>query len=320
LAGSVNGSRRLRLVRRPSARVSLAKRAWKAQWSWQGMLYLIVPTIAYIALIIVPIVMTARLSLYKTNGFKTPEWVGFDNYTRMVGDRAFRKAFVNTLIWTAITMTVPVAIGLVYAAVLNSPMVRGRALLRALIFLPSTMSLVTLGIMFSLVYNSSFGALNGALNKIGLGFLTQDWLGDPNLVLYSLVAVFAWQFSGLCMALFNASIQQIPEELYEAAQVDGANGLQRFFHITLPRVRPAMVVVIALTVVQSLRSFDLVYVMTKGGPDNASALLGFFMYVQTFVNRNQGYGAAIAVVILLLSLVFAIVYVRRVATREAFDE
>lgn len=297
----------------------LAKRAWTAQRSWQGMLYLIVPVTAYIALTIVPIVMTARLSLYTTNGFNTPEWVGLDNYTRMVGDWAFRKAFVNTLIWTAITMTVPVVIGLVYAAVLSSPMLRGRALLRALIFLPSTMSLVTLGIMFSLVYNSSFGALNEALSKIGLGFLTQDWLGDPNVVLYSLVAVFAWQFSGLSMAIFYASIQQIPGELYEAAQVDGANGLQRFFHITLPGVRPVFVVVIALTVIQSLRSFDLVYVMTKGGPDNASAVLGFLMYVQTFQNRNQGYGAAIAVVILLLSLAFMIVYVRQVATREAFN-
>lgn len=300
-------------------RMHLAKRAWTAQSSWQGVLYLIVPATAYIALTIVPIVMTARLSLYKTNGFNTPEWVGLDNYTRMVGDWAFQKAFVNTLIWTAITMTVPVAIGLVYAAVLNSPVFRGRALLRALIFLPSTMSLVTLGIMFSLVYNSSFGALNGALGKIGLGFLAQDWLGDPNLVLYSLVAVFAWQFSGLSMAIFNASIQQIPGDLYEAAQVDGANGLQRFFHITLPGVRSVLVVVIALTVIQSLRSFDLVYVMTKGGPDNASAVLGYLMYVQTFQNRNQGYGAAIAVVILLISLAFMIVYVRRVATREAFN-
>ncbi|MER8601020.1 sugar ABC transporter permease [Mesorhizobium sp. M1339] len=284
------------------------------------MLYLIVPAIAYIALVIVPIVMTARLSLYKTNGFTTPEWVGFDNYTRMVGDRAVRKALVNTLIWTAVTMTVPVAIGLVYAAVLNSPVLRGRAILRALIFLPSTMSLVTLGIMFSLVYNSSFGALNGALNKIGLGFLIQDWLGDPNLVLYSLVAVFAWQFSGLSMALFNAGIQQIPEELYEAAQLDGANNLQRFFYVTLPGVRQVLIVVIALTGILSLRSFDLVYVLTKGGPDNASALLGFLMYVQTFVNRNQGYGAAIAVFILFLSLAFAIVYVRRVATHKALDQ
>ncbi|MER9240658.1 sugar ABC transporter permease [Mesorhizobium sp. M0633] len=284
------------------------------------MLYLIVPAIGYMALVIVPIVMTARLSLYKTNGFTTPEWVGFDNYTRMLGDRAFRKAFVNTLIWTVITMTVPVAIGLVYAAALNSPALRGRALLRALIFLPSTMSLVTLGIMFSLVYNSSFGALNGALNKIGLGFLTHDWLGDPNLVLYSLVAVFAWQFSGLSMALFNAGIQQIPEELYEAAQLDGASRLQRFFHVTLPGVRPAMVVLIALTGIQSLRSFDLIYVVTKGGPDNASSLLAFLMYVQTFVNLNQGYGAAIAVVILFLGLAFAIVYVRRVATHKASDD
>jgi ABC-type sugar transport system permease subunit len=284
------------------------------------MLYLVIPGIAYIALVIVPIVMTSRLSLYKSNGFKTPEWVGLDNYTRMAGDRAFGKAFVNTLVWTAITMTVPVAIGLGYAALLNSPVLRGRALMRALIFLPSTMSLVTLGIMFSLVYNSSFGALNGALSKIGLGFLAQDWLGDPNAVLYSLVAVFAWQFSGFSMALFNAGIQQIPDELYEAAEVDGANGLQRFFHITLPGVRPIFVAVIALTVIQSLRSFDLIYVMTKGGPDNASAVLGFLMYVQAFVNRNQGYGAAIAVVILLLSLTFAIVYVRQVVRREAFDE
>ncbi|MGO6787579.1 carbohydrate ABC transporter permease [Rhizobium ruizarguesonis] len=213
-------------------------------------------------------------------------------------------------------VTVPVAIGVAYAAVLNSAAIWGSALLRVFVFLPSTMSLVTLGIMFSLVYNSSFGALNGALSGIGLGFLAQDWLGNPDLVLYSLAAVFAWQLSGLSMALFHAAIQQIPEELYEAAQLDGASRLQQFFHITLPGVRPVMAVVIALSGLQSLRSFDLVYVVTKGGPDNASALLAYLMYAQTFVNRNQGYGAAIAVVILCLGLAFAIVLVRRAMMRE----
>lgn len=313
----MNGPWRRAPVRRSSAR---GRPARTVRTSREGLLYLALPVVAYVAVIILPIVMTARLSLYKSNGFTPPQWVGLDNYTRMAEDPAFRTALVNTLVWTAVTMTVPVAVGLGYAAVLNSRRLRGTGLLRALVFLPSTMSLVTLGIMFSLVYNSSFGALNGVLDAVGLGFLAQDWLGDPDLVLYSLVAVFAWQFSGLSMALFNASIRQIPAELYEAARVDGANGLQRFRYVTLPRVRPVMVVVVALTVIQSLRSFDLVYVMTKGGPDNASALLGYYMYVQTFVNRNQGYGAAIAVVILLLSLTFAIVYVRRVATREAFDE
>ena len=290
------------------------------QWSPQGVSLLVVPLLGYLSLVIYPILATVRLSFYKSNGLTPESFVGLQNYQRLAGDNVFREALLNTVIWTIVTMTVPVAIGLVGAAVLNSPAIRGRGLFRALMFLPTTMSLVTLGIMFSLLYNPIFGALNSALRAIGLGALTQDWLGNPNTVLLSLALAFSWQFSGLAMALFHAGIQQISPELYEAAHADGANAVQRFIHVTLPGIRPVLVVVITLTVIQSLRAFDLVFVMTKGGPDNSSNVLGFLMYTQAFGNYNQGYGAAIAVVILLLSLTFAITYLRRMTKQEAFDE
>jgi ABC-type sugar transport system permease subunit len=285
-----------------------------------GKISLVIPIVAYLSLVIAPIAMTARISLYSTNGFSTPHWVGLSNYARLATDRAFHEALANTLVWTVITMTVPTAVGVTFAAALNAPMLRAGAIFKALMFLPSTMSLVTLGIMFSLVYNDSFGALNGALTNLGLEGLTHDWLGDPSVVLYSLVAVFVWQYTGLSIALFTAGINVIPNERYEAAQVDGANMFQRFLYITIPGVKPVAVVVIVLSGIMSFRSFDLVYVMTKGGPDGASSVLGYLMYTQTFVSMNQGYGAAIAVTILLISLMFTVICLIQVAKRGVLDE
>jgi multiple sugar transport system permease protein/raffinose/stachyose/melibiose transport system permease protein len=161
--------------------------------------------------------------------------------------------------------------------------------------------------------NPVFGGLNEALRLIGLGALTQQWLTNPTLVMYSLICVFSWSYIGVSMMLFHAGISQIDPELYEMATLEGANFFQTLWMVTLPMLRPVMTVVVTLTVISSLKAFDLVLLMTKGGPYKMSNVLGYFMYTEAFHKYRFGYGAAISVIILLLSSVFAAVYLRNIA-------
>ena len=180
------------------------------------------------------------------------------------------------------------------------------------------MSLVTVGIMFSFLLNPTFGGLNETLKAIGLGSLTQDWLGDPKIVLYTLIAIFGWAYTGMPLMLYHAGISEIPNELFEAARIEGASGWQTFWNVTLPLLRPVNIVVTMLTVINSIKAFDLVMVMTRGGPFNTTSVLGFFMYNETFWDYRFGYGASISVIILLLSSVFAAIYLRQIAGESIY--
>jgi ABC-type sugar transport system permease subunit len=166
--------------------------------------------------------------------------------------------------------------------------------------------------MFSFILNSAFGVITVILQDIGMGNLNVDLLGDSGSAIYTLIFVFGWSYVGIPMMLFDAGLTQIPAELYETARIEGANGLQILRYVTIPILRPIFMVVTILAVIEALRTFDIVLVMTRGGPGTASDVLGYFMYIEAFTENRYGYGAAISTVILLLCGVFALVYLRRV--------
>lgn len=299
-------------------RLSSLGRATKRHW----FIYLggiVLPLALYAIFIGYPILKTLYLSLAEWNGLD-PEitMVGLDNYRTLLKDPIFKLSLVNNVKWAVVTLLFPVVMGLLLAVFLHSGKVYFTGPFRSTLFLPATMSLVTIGIMFALILNPVFGALNEGLRALGLGFLAHDWLGDPDTALYTLLAVFGWFYTGLPLMLFHAGISEIPQELFEAAKIEGANGLQVFWYVTLPLLRPVTIVVTMLTVITSLKAFDLVMVMTRGGPFNRTSVLGYFMYTESFWNYRFGYGAAISVVILLLSSVFAAIYLRNMAG-EALD-
>ena len=174
--------------------------------------------------------------------------------------------------------------------------------------------------MFSLILNPVFGAFNTTLHAIGLGFLAHDWLGDPNTALYTLIFTFAWSYLGLPLTMFFAGIKQIPEELFDATKIEGANILQNLRFVTVPLLRPVFTIVVVLAVINSVRSFDLVFAMTRGGPFGQTTVLGYYMYTQAFLAYRYGYGASVSVVLLVISSIFAFVYLRTIARESLHAE
>jgi multiple sugar transport system permease protein/raffinose/stachyose/melibiose transport system permease protein len=273
---------------------------------------IILPLILYFIFIGYPLLKTVQLSFFSWDGIANDmTWVGGSNYLQLVTDSDFYLSLVNNIKWAVLTILFPVVLGLLIAVILQSGKVYFAGFFKAIIFLPSTMSLVMIGIMFAIILNPGFGALNNLLRSLHLDFLAQEWLGDARFALYTLIGVFSWHYIGLPMILYFSGIAAIPEELYESARLEGSSGFNTLFRITIPMLKPVTSVVVILTVINSLKAFDLIMVMTRGGPYRQTSVLGYYMYTETFWNYRYGYGAAISVSILLLSSVFVYLYLKQ---------
>jgi ABC-type sugar transport system permease subunit len=182
------------------------------------------------------------------------------------------------------------------------------------------MSLVAVGLMYSLILSPGFGAFDQVLRAVGLGGLVRTWLGDYNVTLYVLILIDCWAYTGVPLMLFHAGLGAIDPELFDAARLDGANNLQIIRHVIVPGLRPVVLIVTMLSIIHSLRTFDVVSVMTRGGPGGGTSVLGYFMYSVTFSRNQFGYGASIAVIILLFSAGFAFAYLRGVAKNALYAD
>ncbi|MDR1188945.1 MAG: sugar ABC transporter permease, partial [Bifidobacteriaceae bacterium] len=210
--------------------------------------YLLPAAILYGWFLLYPIIDSIRLSFQEWNGFRNSprRWVGLDNYERLfTADPVFWKATTNSLIWVVLSLAVPMVISLLLALALNRKM-RGRNLFRSVVYIPSVFASITVAAMWSWIYNPNFGAVNQTLEALGLGSWKQQWLGDPKIALYSVFVASIWQGVGFNMVLFLAGLQQVPNDLVEAAKIDGAGAWQRFWTVVMPALRPTMVVVIIL--------------------------------------------------------------------------
>jgi multiple sugar transport system permease protein/raffinose/stachyose/melibiose transport system permease protein len=271
----------------------------------------VLPLLVYIAFVGYPLVYTVYLSFQQWDGFsKVIAYRGLLNYRELIHDPNFWIALGNTIKWTIGALFFSNVLAFLLAVALRSSHIYFGTVLRLLFFLPVTMSLVAIGLMFSFILTPAFGGLAQISQWFG-GSDGPDLLGDPHAALYTLIGVFVWSYLGIPLVLYDAGLTQIPEELYEAARLEGASGWQQMRLVTLPLLRPITMVITVLVVLEALRAFDLVLVMTRGGPGHASDTLGYFMWIQSFDERRFGYGAAISVVMLLLSSVFAILYIRR---------
>jgi ABC-type sugar transport system permease subunit len=254
---------------------------------------------------------TIYLSLFNWNGITvTKVFIGLKNYVDLFHDPNLRLALTNNVIWFILTLIFPVIGGLIFGAILASGRLFFTKIFMVMMLLPITLSMVTVGTMFGLITNPVFGALNKALASIGLGFIQPDWLG-PNLALYTLIGVSSWSFLGLTTLMFHAAMGQVPEELYETAKMEGARAYQTFWFVTLPMIRPVISIVTILVAIGSLRAFDVVFVMTRGGPFKRTNVLGYLLYTEAFTKQHFGYGAAIGAVILIFSSIFIYYYIRQ---------
>ena len=256
-----------------------------------------------------PMIAAAGIGFLSWDGISAPQWAGGHNWAQTVTDPTTLHALGLTFELMALSWVIqtPIALAL---GVFIAGRSRYRAVLAVLYFLPLLFSAVAIGIVWATALLSQNGALNAILRAVGLGGLASDWIGNPNIALYTIAGVIAWQFIPFHTLLFQAGRRQIPPALYEAAVMDGANDWSQFVHITLPQLRYTIVTSTTLNLIGSLTYFDLIYIMTGGGPGFATRTLSLQMYITAFQDTQIGYGCAIAVLLAVIGLVLAAVLVR----------
>jgi len=280
-------------------------------------LFLLPALILFTLLVLAPIVVAAYTSFFKWNGFVDVPltFVGLDNFERLLADEVFRGDLKRGLIIIGLSLTtqLPMALGL--AMLLNQPL-RGRTVYRLLFFAPYVLSEVTTAVLFMIVFSPERGLVNYVLNGIGLAGLGTTWLADTSIVLYSLFFVISWKYFGFHMILYLAGRQNIPKELTEAATVDGANAWQVFRSVTLPLLGPTIRISVFLSTIGAIQLFDMVWVLTGGGPVHQSEVMAVTLFQVGFRRFEVGYASAISMAMFIISLVFALFYQRFVMRRD----
>jgi len=274
-------------------------------------LFLAPGLIIYSIVVVYPMIYSSWLSLFRWDGVApTKVFVGLDNYvTLLTQNDVFWIALRNNAIWLVAALLLPTSIGLGLAILLNSKF-RGSHIFRSIFYFPAVLSLAVVGLIWTWIYHPDLGLLNQALRGVGLKAFTRNWLSDPNVALYPVIIAATWNAVGLPMLLFLAGLQTIPEELHEAAKVEGAGPIRRFLYVTFPLLRETTLIVLAITAINALKAYDIIYAMTNGGPANKTQLLSTWMYFLTYNYNQVGLGTAIAVVLFSLTLIFAIPYIR----------
>jgi multiple sugar transport system permease protein/raffinose/stachyose/melibiose transport system permease protein len=273
------------------------------------------PLAFYLIFVLLPLAQSLQISTWSWNGLGEPTAVGLDNYVRALRDPLFIGAFRNTVVWLIVAVSAPTALGLLLAVLLDRPL-RASRFYKSAFYLPITLSLVVVGQVWIWIYQPDWGLLNTVLTTLGLEGLTRAWLGDPETSLAAVVVAWCWQQTALSLILYLAALTTIPRDLLEAAAIDGAGTWQQFRRIMLPLLRPASVVVISLAVINTLKGFDIVFMLTKGGPFHTSDNLAMFMYSETFFKYQVGYGAAIASALFLLAIIVIVLYFRQARASE----
>ncbi|MDP9813796.1 ABC-type sugar transport system permease subunit [Rhizobium tibeticum] len=230
------------------------------------------------------------------------KWVGAGNYIRAFYDPIFWTALRNNLIIVVGSIILQVGIGCVLAAILDRGLPHGSTVFRTIIFMPMIISSVAVALIWLIIFDPNIGILNAVVKLLGFAPPSLGWLGDPSISIWMVLVVAAWQGTGFMMVLILAGLQGLSEDLYEAAALDGATGVKAFWYITLPSIRNVLLVAVLITTIGGFKVFDLIFVLTQGGPANATQVLGTYVYLQAFNLTNMGYANAISVVLLAIAL------------------
>ncbi|SDP20940.1 multiple sugar transport system permease protein [Klenkia soli] len=270
--------------------------------------------VVFAVFLFVPLLATVWLSLYSSSGFGPREFVGADNYAELFGDSTFWRATANTGLYALLTVPVSLVIGLGIALAMNRPL-RGRGVLRAIYYVPYVISGVVVAVAGRWIFNENVGVVNRLLRSSGLDGV--PWQSDAAGAMGSLVLISIWTKVGFVMVVYLAGLQSIPKEYLEAAQTDGAGRWAQLWYITVPLLKPTTIFLVVLGVIESFQVFDIVYVLTGGGPGNATEMLVTYAYAEGFDARRQGYAATIGVVTYLFIAVLTALWYRRQRAQEA---
>jgi raffinose/stachyose/melibiose transport system permease protein len=288
----------------------VARRALLIGWA-----FLLPAVIAYCLFVLYPLLTAVQYSLYKWNGIGASTWVGLSNYGQIFTDATLLAPIVNALVLIIYFTVIPVAAGLVLATLIRN-MRAGwfSTTARTILFLPQIVPLVAAGIAWSWMYAQT-GTINTILNSVGLGFLSRSWLADFGTALPAVGLIGSWVLTGLCTVLFLTGMGKIDTALYEAARIDGAGWFRLFSAVTLPGVRQELVVLVTITIISALSSFDIIYTTTKGGPGTSTLVPGISIFRLAFVQGQVGLASALGVVLLILVLA-VVLPVQRIASER----
>jgi raffinose/stachyose/melibiose transport system permease protein len=292
------------------------RRARRHGRQWVAWLFAAPAMAVYALFVLVPMARTVQYSFYEWDGIGSSPWVGFDNYVRVFTDPELSGTIVNAFKLIVFFSGIPVLLGLAIASTIRRIATSRLAVVaRTVLFVPQVIPLVAAGIAWSWLMSST-GLVNQLLSAIGLGDVTRAWLGDFATALPAVGVIGAWVLLGLCILLFLSGMSKIDPALYEAARIDGAGPLREFFSITVPSLRQEIGVCVTVTVIAALASFDIVYIVTQGGPGNTTMVPGLEIYYQAFVERQVGVASALAVVLVVLVLV-CVLPIQRLTREES---
>ncbi|MCC6396920.1 MAG: sugar ABC transporter permease [Bacteroidetes bacterium] len=273
-----------------------------------GVLFLSPTLLVFSLFVVFPVVFSFFLSFHKWNMFSAEQaFVGFDNYAAILVNPEFWSVLSNTALYTLGTVPLNMVIALAAAYVLNKKII-GRRILRTAFFLPVVMSPVAAAVIWRWVYEPNFGLLNYGLSVFGIPSV--NWLNDPTAAMFALILMGVWKSFGVNLVLFSAGLQGIPEQYYEAAQIDGAGKVRQFWNITLPLLSPTTFFILVMSIISSFQVFDTVYVLTSGGPLGSTKVLVFYLYENAFKYFEMGYASAVAYLLFAIVFVLTLVQVK----------
>ena len=282
------------------------------------LLFVAVPMLIYVFFALIPILYNIYISLFDTNLLTPGKFVGLKNYARLLKDTTFLRALRNNIFLVIGSLAAHMGLGLFFANAIFQK-VKGSKFFQSVFFLPSVICGVAVGLIWTFVYHGNYGLLNAFLKLIGQGDLQQVWLSNKNLALICIIVVVMWQWVGYHVVIQLAAMRNIPQELYEATQLDGASEWQQFKNITVPLIRPILKVDAVLIITGALKYYDLVAVMTNGGPNHATEVMSTYMYYEAFNVLKFGYSSAIGVVLLILCM-SAVMLTNKVFKTENYME
>ncbi|RKY86117.1 sugar ABC transporter permease [candidate division KSB1 bacterium] len=289
----------------------------QAKKNWDSYLLCTPTLILFIVFMVYPVFYLVRLSFYQWDGITQMKFIGLENYARLLRDPIWWKSLKNTMIYVVAKLVIELSLALGAAVVLNSKL-KGKNLFRSIFFLPVVTSMAVMGIVFVGIFSPFEGVFNLILMKLGLISQFRDWLGEPSTALYTVIGVAIWHDLGINMVFFLAGLQSIPKYLYDAAKIDGAGSWQQLLHVTLPMLKPIALIIVMLSVIGSFKVFDIVNVMTNGGPYYASEVVTDYMFKYGFAGRGlganvvaqQGYAATIGMGLFVVIAIFTFIQLK----------
>ena len=279
------------------------------------------PAVILVALFMFwPTVNVFRMSLYRMGGITNrKEFIGLQNFKTLMEDKNFLEAMQNTILIIVMVMIFTIVFAILFAAILQRGKFKGKNFFRVIFYIPNILSIVVIGGIFGAIYDPSNGLLNTFLEAVHLDFLTHKWMGEPKIVIYSIIFALVWQAIGYYMVMYMSGMSAIPEDLYEAASLDGSSEINTFFTVTLPLIWTNIRTTLTFYIISTINlSFLFVQIMTDGGPNGKTEVFLNYMYKQAYGNGAYGYGMAIGVVVFIFSFVLAAI-VNKISDREVYE-